>query len=94
MIARTLAQDTPLIVLDEPTAFLDLPNRYEIILLLKTLAAEQHKIIIFSTHDITLALKTAQQMWVMADETFYAAAPEALLKDGTLDKVFGMAIAT
>ena len=48
MIARALAQDTPVILLDEPTAFLDLPNRYELCLLLKRLAQEEDKCILFS----------------------------------------------
>ncbi len=58
MIARALAQDTPIILLDEPTAFLDMPNKYEIFMLLKHLAAEQDKCIVCSTHDLDIALKT------------------------------------
>lgn len=57
MIARALAQDTPIILLDEPTAFLDLPNKYEICMLLRSLAHEQGKTIFFSTHDLTIALE-------------------------------------
>ena len=56
MIARALAQDTPVVLLDEPTAFLDLPNRYELCLLLKKLAQEEGKCILFSTHDLDIAL--------------------------------------
>ena len=56
MIARALAQDTPIILLDEPTAFLDLPNRYELCLLLKKLAQTEGKCILFSTHDLDIAL--------------------------------------
>ena len=56
MIARALAQDTPVILLDEPTAFLDLPNRYELCLLLKRLAQEEDKCILFSTHDLDIEL--------------------------------------
>ncbi len=56
MIARALAQDTPVILLDEPTAFLDLPSRYELAMLLRRLAHEEGKCILFSTHDIDVAL--------------------------------------
>lgn len=56
LIARALAQDTPVILLDEPTAFLDLPNRYELASLLRRLAHEEGKCIFFSTHDLDVAL--------------------------------------
>ncbi len=56
MIARALAQDTPVILLDEPTAFLDLPNRYTLASLLRSLAHDEHKCILFSTHDLDIAL--------------------------------------
>ncbi len=57
LIARALAQDTPIILLDEPTAFLDLPNRYELAQLLHRLAHEEGKCILFSTHDLDIALR-------------------------------------
>lgn len=56
MIARALAQDTPVILLDEPTAFLDLPNRYELATLLRRLTRDEGKCILFSTHDLDVAL--------------------------------------
>ncbi len=56
MIARALAQDTPVILLDEPTAFLDLPNRYELATLLRRLSRDEGKCILFSTHDLDIAL--------------------------------------
>ena len=56
MIARALAQDTPVILLDEPTAFLDLPNRYALASLLRRLAHDEGKCILFSTHDLDIAL--------------------------------------
>lgn len=55
MIARALAQDTPIILLDEPTSFLDMPNRYELCELLGRLAHEQGKCILFSTHELDIA---------------------------------------
>lgn len=56
MIARALAQQTPVILLDEPTAFLDLPTRHEVCALLRRLAHEEEKTIIFSTHDLDIAM--------------------------------------
>ena len=59
MIARALAQDTPIILLDEPTSFLDMPNRYELCTLLARLAHEENKCILFSTHELDIALSLA-----------------------------------
>lgn len=56
MIARALAQSTPVILLDEPTSFLDLPNRYELCALLAQLAHDENKCILFSTHELDIAL--------------------------------------
>ncbi len=66
MIAKALVQDTPLIILDEPTAFLDLPSKIEIVQLLKKLAKEKHKGILLSTHDLDLALQLADKIWLLA----------------------------
>ncbi|MDE5871992.1 MAG: ABC transporter ATP-binding protein, partial [Muribaculaceae bacterium] len=55
MIARALAQDTPIILLDEPTSFLDMPSRYDLVRLLGRLAHEQEKCILFSTHELDIA---------------------------------------
>ena len=68
MIARALAQAAPIILLDEPTAFLDLPRRIEIMLLLRTLAHDAGKAILVSTHDLDLALHYADQLWLMPKE--------------------------
>ena len=65
MIARALAQDTPLMVLDEPTAFLDVPGRHQITDILERLAAEKGKTVIFSTHDISIGLKRADKVWLI-----------------------------
>lgn len=64
MIARALAQTTPVILLDEPTAHLDLNNRIEIMRLLRTLAREQNKAILVATHELDLALQTADRVWL------------------------------
>lgn len=65
MIARAVAQGSPIMVLDEPTAFLDVPNRIRIHSLLRSLAKESGKIILFSTHEIALARKFADCFWLM-----------------------------
>ena len=65
MIAKALAQQTPVIFLDEPTAFLDFPSKVEMMLLLRRLAREQKKTIFMSTHDFELALQTADTLWLM-----------------------------
>lgn len=62
MIARAIAQDTPIILLDEPTSFLDLPTRHEIVALLKRLTEQNKKTIIFSTHELDIALRYADNI--------------------------------
>lgn len=66
MIAKALAQETPVIFLDEPTAFLDYPSKVEILHLLHRLSREMHKTIFLSTHDLELALQIADRLWLMA----------------------------
>ncbi len=89
MIARALAQDTPLILLDEPTAFLDLPNRVEILQLLKTLAATTQKTILLSTHDLDLALQISDTLWVInREKILLTGTPEMLSSNGTIAAVF------
>jgi len=65
LLAKALVQDTPLIILDEPTAHLDLPNRIAIMRLLRNLADETGKSILFSTHDLDLAIHTADHLWLL-----------------------------
>ena len=88
MIARALVQDTPIMILDEPTAFLDIPNKYEIILLLGNLAREKSKTIIFSTHDINIALQIADKIWFMVNGKIYDGTPEKLLQAKVFDEMF------
>lgn len=68
MVARALAQDTPVVVLDEPTAFLDWENREMVITLLSDLAAQTNKIIIFSTHERDLAMSHATHVWQLTPQ--------------------------
>ena len=65
MIAKALAQDTPIILLDEPTAFLDFPSRVEIMQLLRRLSRETQKTILLSTHDMELTMQLADKLWLM-----------------------------
>lgn len=89
MIARALAQDTPIIILDEPTAHLDLNNRVEIMKLLRTLAKEMGKAILLATHELDLALQTADLIWLTGKQKdIIKGMPEDLVLDGSFDKVF------
>lgn len=88
MIARTLAQDTNLVILDEPTAFLDLKNKYEIIGLLNTIAREQDKIFIYSSHDLHIALQSADKLWLMTSNGSFEGAPEDIILQNKLKHLF------
>ncbi|MCL3781529.1 ABC transporter ATP-binding protein [Prolixibacteraceae bacterium JC049] len=88
-IAKALAQDTPLIILDEPTAFLDLPARVETIQLLRTIASESGKSILMSTHDLDLALQLADRLWLMGKEKpLIQGSPEDLLLQNEFQHIF------
>lgn len=65
MIAKALAQETPFILLDEPTAFLDYPSRLETIQMLRNLAHDEGKSILFSCHDVEIAVSNADKLWLM-----------------------------
>ena len=88
MIARTLAQDTDVIVLDEPTAFLDLSNKYEIVHILHRLAREKGKTVLFSTHDLTTAIAESDRIWLMLDRSVEQGAPEDLILNGSFSSLF------
>ncbi|MBO9617327.1 MAG: ABC transporter ATP-binding protein [Dyadobacter sp.] len=89
MLARALSQDTPLILLDEPTAHLDLPNRVEMMRLLHTLARDTYKAILLSTHELDLALQTADELWLMhPDGKILAGLPEDLVLSGAFEATF------
>ncbi|MBN2273057.1 MAG: ABC transporter ATP-binding protein [Bacteroidales bacterium] len=88
MIARVLAQDTKVMVLDEPTAFLDLPNRYEMLRLLNELAHQNGKTIIYSTHDLSIALYESDRLWLMAAGKITEGAPEDLIITKGFHKLF------
>ncbi len=68
MIAKALAQQTPVIFLDEPTAFLDYPSKVEMLQLLRRISREAEKTIFLSTHDVELALQLADTLWLMTKQ--------------------------
>jgi iron complex transport system ATP-binding protein len=89
LLARALAQDTPVILLDEPTAHLDLPNRVRLMRLLHRLARQTGKAILLSTHELDLALQAADRIWLLpADGTLHAGTPEDLVLNGTFAAAF------
>lgn len=94
MIARALAQDTSLILLDEPTAHLDLPNRVMIFKLLRKLARQTNKAILLTTHELDLALQAADKIWLMekrsqqGQSNIVTGTPEDLVLSETFEKAF------
>lgn len=89
MIAKALAQETPIIYLDEPTAFLDFPSKVEIMQLLHTLTRQTRKTIFLSTHDLELALQIADRIWLMDRVAgIHSGTPEDLALDGHLSRFF------
>ncbi|MEK6783502.1 MAG: ABC transporter ATP-binding protein [Bacteroidota bacterium] len=89
MIARALAQETEILLLDEPTAHLDLNNRVEIMNLLRHLARTANKAILVATHELDLALQTADKIWLAtANKKILTGLPEDLVLDGSFDDVF------
>lgn len=89
MIAKALAQETPVIFLDEPTAFLDFPSKVEIMQLLHSLTRSTNKTIFLSTHDLELALQIADKIWLMDREKgISTGTPEDLALSGYLSGFF------
>jgi iron complex transport system ATP-binding protein len=88
-IARALVQDTPLILLDEPTAFLDIANKRSTILLLKKIAVEESKGILFSTHDLSLAMQHCDLFWIMTpDKEIFCGTPSEMKARGIIDLLY------
>jgi iron complex transport system ATP-binding protein len=88
LIARAMVQDTPLIVLDEPTVHLDLPNQIEIMRMLLSLAHQQNKAILMSTHNLSLALQSADRLWLIRESKIRCGIPEDLVLKGEVEKTF------
>lgn len=91
MIARIVAQDTGIMIMDEPTAFLDVAGRYEIFHLMNLLSANSGKTIIFSTHDLQMALGYADKIWLIGNNGLVEGAPEDLMIMGAFDHLFDSA---
>ena len=102
-IAKALAQECPIIILDEPTAFLDITSRMEMMVMLRHLADREHKAILVSTHDLDTALQSAHTLWLMdkghgdagaggsvaaESGTVRCGTPDGLTDDGTLEAFF------
>ena len=89
MIARALAQEPAVLLLDEPTAFLDLPRRVEIVQLLRRLAGASDRAVLLSTHDLDLALRCADCLWLLPlDGPLQIGAPEDLVLSGAFQRAF------
>lgn len=90
MIAKALAQECPVIILDEPTAFLDVTSRIETMILLRKLAREQQKTILLSTHDMDLAIQMGDRLWLLArNRSVASGTPEDLILNGAFESFFG-----
>ncbi len=88
MIARALAQSTPVMLLDEPTSFLDMPNRYELAALLRRLAHDEGKCIIFSTHELDVALRTCDCIALVDDGRLHNLPSGEMMRSGHIQRLF------
>lgn len=88
MIARALAQQTPIILLDEPTAFLDMPNRYELCTLLQHLAHQEKKSILFSTHELDIALALCDSIALISPPQLHLLPTEQMVSSGHIERLF------
>ncbi len=86
MIAKALAQQTPVIMLDEPTAFLDFNSRVQLFRQLQSMAHKAGKAILVSTHDLELVLQLADKVWLIMDKTMYTGKVEELAANGILKR--------
>jgi iron complex transport system ATP-binding protein len=87
MVAFAIAQDSEIILMDEPTAFIDLPSKFEIVHLLKELS-QRGKTVIFSTHDLNTAISEVDTIWLMLNDGFRIGSPEDLALNSSLNKLF------
>jgi len=89
MIARALAQEAPLIILDEPFSFLDTASRIEILSLLNRLASDNDIGVLFSSHDVAQAIRMASKIWLCtADGDFHADTPQQIVANKYIDRMF------
>lgn len=89
MVAKALAQETPVILLDEPTAFLDYPSKVEVMQILRSIAESEGKAILISTHDMEMALQLSHQLWLLDRKLGLTEGTHAeLISDGSLSRYF------
>jgi iron complex transport system ATP-binding protein len=89
-IAKAIASDASVMLLDEPTAHLDIPNRVQIMSILRELSRTQGHTILVSTHDLDLAMQLADEIWLIDHEcSLFKGTPEELIYSANLDRVFG-----
>jgi iron complex transport system ATP-binding protein len=87
LIARALVQNTPIMVLDEPTAYLDIIHKYEIMELLRQIAHKENKTILFSTHDLNIAQNVVDKIWMMTKAEILEGAPEDMIMSAAFEKL-------
>ena len=90
MIARALAQATNVLLLDEPTSFLDMPNRYQLVSLLRELAHKQNKCIVFSTHELDIALSLCDNIALIDSPDLYMMPADEMKTSGLIQKLFSI----
>lgn len=87
-LARALAQESPFLLLDEPSTFLDLPSRFSLFSILRRLAHEKGKGVLLSTHELDLSMRMADELWVLNGDRLISGNPEELAKSGELQEAF------
>ena len=87
MLARALVQQTPLIIMDEPFSFLDIATRLEMNVLIRKLAHENNKTILYSTHEVGEALRMADEIWILTKNNMVAGPPQKLIDKGHIDQL-------
>ncbi len=91
MIAKTIAQNTPIIFMDEPTAFIDYPSKIELFSLMRTLTKERNKTIIFSSHDLELLLRYTDNLWMISkNKELISGKKDDLLCKGIIKEYFNL----
>lgn len=91
MIAKTIAQNTPIIFMDEPTAFIDYPSKIELFSLMKMLTKKRKKTIIFSSHDLELLLRYTDDIWIISkNRELISGKKDDLIKDGIINEYFNL----
>ena len=88
LIARALAQDTEIIILDEPTAHLDMHHTIKIFSLLQKLVAETKKTVLISSHEVNLSIQLADEIILLTENTLRSGTPEKLIEENAFDTLF------